>query len=45
MRDGSKDDIVGVWIARIVQEHWGRHPGDKEAAVYFALLKRAATAF
>jgi hypothetical protein len=42
MRDGSIDDIVGTWIDRMVQEHWGRNPGDNEAAVYFALLKRAS---
>jgi hypothetical protein len=42
MRDGSLDDVVGVWIDRIMEEHGGRNPGDNDAAVYFALLKRAA---
>lgn len=42
MRDGSLDDVVAAWIDRIVEEHWGRNPGDNEAAVYFALLKHAA---
>lgn len=41
MRDGSLDDVVGAWIGRIMDEHWGRNPGDNEAAVYFALLKHA----
>src|SRR3546814_6632749 len=26
---------------RIVEEHWVRHPGDNEAAVYFAMLKHS----
>lgn len=42
MRDGSLDDVVAVWMDRIVEEHWGRTPGDNEAAVYFAMLKHAA---
>ena len=42
MRDGSLDDVVGVWVNRIMEEHWGRNPGDNEAAVYYALLKHAA---
>jgi hypothetical protein len=42
MRDGSLDDVVAAWIDRIIEEHWGRHPGDNEAAVYYALLKHAA---
>jgi hypothetical protein len=42
MRDGSLDDVVGSWVDRIMEEHWGRNPGDNEAAVYFALLKHAA---
>jgi hypothetical protein len=42
MRDGSIDDVVGSWIDRMVQEHWGRHPGENEAAVYFALLRQAS---
>jgi hypothetical protein len=41
MRDGSLDDVVDAWIGRIVEEHWGRNPGDNEAAVYFALMKAA----
>lgn len=41
MRDGSLNDVVDAWIGRIVEEHWGRHPGDNEAAVYFALMKAA----
>lgn len=41
MRDGSLDDVVATWVDRILEEHWGRNPGDNEAAVYFALLKRA----
>lgn len=41
MRDGSLDDIVAAWTDRILEEHWGRNPGDNEVAVYFALLKRA----
>src|SRR3546814_1027591 len=28
---------------RIVEEHWGRNPGDNEAAVYFAMLKHSVT--
>lgn len=42
MRDGSLDDVVDAWIGRIIEEHWGRNPGDNEAAVYWALLKHAA---
>jgi hypothetical protein len=42
MRDGSLDDVVAAWIDRIIEEHWGGHPGDNEAAVYYALLKHAA---
>lgn len=43
MRDGSLDDVVAVWMDRIVEEHWGRNPGDNEAAVYFAMLKHSVT--
>ena len=42
MRDGSLDDVVGAWIDRILEEHWGRNPGDNEAAVYWALLRHSA---
>jgi len=42
MRDGSIDDVVAAWADRILEEHWGRHPGDNEAAVYWALMKHAA---
>ena len=42
MRDGSLDDVVGAWVDTIMEEHWGRNPGDNEAAVYYALLKHAA---
>lgn len=42
MRDGSLDDVVGAWVDRMIQEHWGRNPGDNEAAVYFALMKHAS---
>lgn len=41
MRDGSLDDVVAVWMDRIVEEHWGRNSGDNEAAVYFAMLKHS----
>src|SRR3546814_6847771 len=43
VRDGSLDDVVAVWMDRIVEEHWGRNPGDNEAAVYFAMLKHSVT--
>lgn len=42
MRDGSLDDVIGMWVDRILEEFWGERPGDNEAAVYFALLKHAA---
>ncbi|MDB5575697.1 MAG: hypothetical protein JWR80_873 [Bradyrhizobium sp.] len=42
MRDGSLDDVVGTYVARIVDEYEGRLLGDHEAAVYFSLLKHAA---
>ncbi|SDA36882.1 hypothetical protein SAMN03159340_03989 [Sphingomonas sp. NFR15] len=42
MRDGSLDDVVGAYVARIVDEYEGCLPGDHEAAVYFSLLKHAA---
>lgn len=45
MRDGSLDDVVAAWIGRIVEEHWGRNPGDNEAAVYFALVKASIRGF
>ena len=41
VRDGSLDDVVAVWMDRIVEEHWSRNPGDNEAAVYFAMLKHS----
>jgi hypothetical protein len=41
VRDGSLDDVVDTWIGRMVEEHWGRNPGDNDAAVYFALMKAA----
>lgn len=43
VRDGSLEDVVAVWMDRIVEEHWGRNPGDNEAAVYFAMLKHSVT--
>jgi len=41
VRDGTLDDVVDTWIRRMVEEHWGRTPGDNKAAVYFALMRAA----
>jgi hypothetical protein len=42
MRDGSLDDVVAVWMERVVEEHVGRTPGESDALVYFTILKAAA---
>jgi hypothetical protein len=41
MRDGSLQDIVDVWIDRMVEEHGSRNPGDNQASIYFALMQAA----
>lgn len=41
MRDGSLQDIVEVWIDRMVEEHGGHSPGDNQAGVYFVLRQAA----
>lgn len=41
MRDGSLEDVVEMWIGRMIEERGLRHPVEDEAAVYFTLLKRA----
>jgi len=41
MRDGSLEDVVGMWVDRMIEERGLRHPVEDEAAVYFTLLKKA----
>ena len=41
MRDGSLEDVVEMWIGRMIEERGLRYPVEDEAAVYFTLLKKA----
>jgi hypothetical protein len=41
MRDGSLEDVVGMWVDSMIEERGLRHPVEDEAAVYFVLLKKA----
>lgn len=41
MRDGSLEDVIQMWIDRMIEERGLRYPIEDEARVYFVLLEKA----